>query len=147
MTDSIQLEGRTIAWSKILAAYHDSKVFGLTVLFRQPPFVSFVGINEAHYKRILEGLEQKGFVTSAPDAHQLLDELTRELLAQAITSLFEDPKAAYTLLEATTLDGKPLSPRLALACISLSHGDLSTLKHWCQEAQIDYRDVYMAAWY
>ncbi len=147
MSDSIRVEGRTIAWSEILAAYHDSQVMGLTVLFRKPPFVSFIDIKEPHYKRVLEGLEQKGFVMNAPEAHQLLDELTRELLAQAITSSFKDPEAAYTVLEATTLDGKPLSPRLALACISLSHGDLSALKHWCQEAQIDYRDVYMAAWY
>jgi len=147
LSDLIQLEGRTIAWSEILAAYHDSQVLGLTVLFRKPPFVGFIGVKEAHYKRVLEGLEQKGFVINPPEAQQLLDELTRELLAQAITSSFEDPKAAYAVLEATTLDGKPLSPRLALACISLSHGDLSALKHWCQEAQIDYRDVYMAAWY
>ncbi len=69
-----------------------------------------------------------------------------DVLAAYLTE-FEDPEAAREILDTAGEGGRPLHPRLALACVELSGGDLAELLRWCAWARIDYRDVYMAAWY
>jgi hypothetical protein len=147
MYDSLELEGRTIDWTEIFAAYQEQLVPGLTIFFARPPFVGFVSGRDSRYPIVLKALQGQGLLKSPTEASRLLDEMIRPQLSDAIASRFAHPEEAQAVLDTTILGGHPLSPRLALAVVELSGGDLSQLHHWCAETQVDYRDVYMAAWY
>jgi len=147
LTRSLELEGRSIDWSELIASYSVEQVPGINILFGRPPFVAFVSASDPRYSALRDELVACGLLTSQSEAHALLDAAIRRQLATAMTSLFPDPALAQAVLDSTLVDGKALSSRLALALVQLSNGDLSRLRDWCTQAQTDYRDVYQNAWY
>ncbi len=67
-----------------------------------------------------------------------------EPLARAIVRVL--PKADATgikklLDQARDSQDRPLTERVQLACVLLSEGDLGKLKHFVQQAALDFRDV------
>ena len=144
---SLELEGRSIDWSELIAAYSIDQVPGINILFGRPPFVAFVSASDPRYRELREQAGARGLFTSQSAAHVLLDAAIRPQLADAMAALFDDPAQAQAVLDSILVDGRRPSTRLALALVQLSNGDLSKLRDWCTLAQIDYRDVYQNAWY
>jgi hypothetical protein len=53
-----------------------------------------------------------------------------------------DPHGIRVLLErAQAQGGAPFGPRIELACVLLSAGDLKALQHYLRQAALDARDV------
>lgn len=144
---SLELEGRSVDWSELIAAYSVGQVPGINVLFGRPPFVVFVGDSDPRYPKLREELTRRGLHIRQSEAQALLDAAIRAQLADAMAALFADPAQARAVLDGTRVDGKAPSPRLAFALVQLSNGDLSRLRDWCKRAEADYRDVYQNAWY
>ncbi len=147
MNRPLELEGRSIDWSELIASYSVEQVPGINILFGRPPFVGFVSASDPRYSALREELVAGGLLTSLSEAHRLLDAAIRPQLANAMAALFADAAQARAVLDNTLVDGRALSPRLALALVQLSNGELSKLRDWCKRAQADYRDVYQNAWY
>ncbi len=147
MGKPLRLEFREFDWQDVLAAYLNDEVEGITFLLRKPPYVGFVSTDDADYPQLLATLEGREQLLAPTEAFLAFRRFMSDLLDKALESLFEDPEAAREILDAAGNDGRPFHPRVALACVELSGGDLEELKYWCKEARMDYRDVYMAAWY
>lgn len=147
MSELLRLEGREFRWDEVLAAHLIDDPPGIQFLLRNPPYTDFVGFQDDHCFELLVELVDRNLLISSAKASLLFKNLMKSLLDKAIKSLFEDPKAAREILDSASAKGSPFHPRLALACVELSGGDLEALRQWCEWARMDYRDVYVAAWY
>ena len=147
MSELLQLGRCELRWGDIISAYLIDDPAGIQFLLRKPPYVTFVSSEEEHYSELLSALEDKGLLLTPAEAGLAFRDFMNALLDKALNSMFENPQEARRVIALASEGGRPFHPRLALACVELSGGDLEELRRWCELARIDYRDVYVAAWY